>query len=275
MTPPREARPVLPTFVPGPEEAAGLDPFLDWLLHKGGVTAFAYRAAVLQRRLPACLRQLRVPTTGAARDLLERRPELLPFALSAVLIGVSEFFRDHAVFDQLASHILPELVRRKGGGRVCSVGCSAGQELYSVAILLAEAGGLEKSEMLGVDCRPDAIVRASVGAFANDELDSVDPRRLARYFRAEGGRWIARTELRARMRWQAADLFAFEMGGAWDLILFRNVAIYLDDVYTARVWERLVSRLAPGGFLVAGKAETPPAALPLRRVAPCLFKRVS
>lgn len=249
-----------------------MEPFIDWLLKRGGVAGDAYRPAAMQRRLAACLRQLRVGSPAAARELLERRPELATAALSAVLIGVSDFFRDEPVFAALGNQVLPALLGARGRARVCSVGCSAGQELYSVAIQLAELEGLKRSELLGVDCRRDAITRGISGVFGSHELGGVDAHRLTRFFLAEEDSWRIRADLRERTRWRIADLFSFEPGGGWDLILFRNVAIYLEDEHLLQAWERLVTSLAPGGFLVTGKAEKPPASLPLRRVAPCIYQ---
>ena len=59
--------------------------------------------------------------------------------------------------------------------------------------------------------------------------------------------------------------------GPWDVILFRNVAIYLNPEHTVGLWERLAEQLRPGSVLVTGKAERPPAGLPLRRLFPCIY----
>lgn len=254
----------------GPDDGS-LDPLLAWMLERAGLRPSAYRPAAMQRRVSACLRQLRVASANSARELLERKPELLSFALNAVLIGVSEFFRDRAVFDYLEESALPELLRTREGLRVCSAGVSGGQELYSVAMLLAEAGVLGQSELLGVDCRADAIRRAGEGLFNADDMAGVEPSRLERFFRPAGARWSVLPELTQRMHWRVQDLFAFDAGGACDLILFRNVAIYFNEKHGVDVWTRLCGQLVPGGVLVTGKAEKPPASLPLTRLAPSIY----
>jgi len=250
-----------------------LDPLMTWMLERAGLKPAAYRPAAMQRRVPACLRQLRVTSPQSARQLLERNPEMLPFALSTVLIGVSEFFRDRTVFDYLESRVLPELMRTRYGLRVCSAGASGGQELYSVAMLLAEAGLLEHSELIGVDCRADAIERAGAGLFGADDMDGVESGRRDRFFHPAGARWAVRPELKKRIRWETCDLLSFEAGGACDLILFRNVAIYFKADHGMAVWTRLCAQLTPGGFIMTGKAETPPSSLPLTRVAPSIYRK--
>jgi Methylase of chemotaxis methyl-accepting proteins len=243
------------------------DPFLVWLLGRFGLDASAYRAAALARRLPSCLRQLRVATACEAKAALELRPELFGKALNSVLIGVTEFFRDRPVFDYLRKDLLPELLSSRHGLRVLSAGCSDGQELYSIAMLLEELGALEESELLGMDCRADAIDRARAGIFHAREAAGLDA------FPSPPVRSGITQALRDRCRWQVGDLLSDIPGGGWDIILCRNVAIYLNEPHAVLLWERLTSALGPDGALVVGKAEKLPPSLPLVRVAANVYRR--
>ena len=252
-----------------------LDPMIAWLLGKSGLKSAAYRASAMKRRVPACLRQLRVESAESACELLERRPELLPIVLNTALIGVSDFFRDQPVFAYLERTVVPLLARLCRPLRVCSAGVSGGQELYSVAMLLAEAGGLADSVLLGVDCRADAIRRAREGCYDDENVRGVTAERRERFFKPEGDLWTVKAELKERIQWHVDDLLAFKAGGAYDLILFRNVAIYFNEPHAHEVWTQLCDQLAPGGFLVTGKAERPPAALPLVRVGPSVYRKLT
>jgi chemotaxis methyl-accepting protein methylase len=193
--------------------------------------------------------------------------------LNTVLIGVSEFFRDPAVFEYLAQSVLPELIKTRRRLRVCSAGVSGGQELYSVAMLLAESGVLEHSDLLGVDCRFDAIRRARAGIYGAVDLDNVTPERRQLFFRQKESRWEVSCSLKKRVRWDVQDLLALDAGGPCDLILFRNVAIYFNDRHGVEAWTRLYDQLAPGGFIITGKAEKPPVELSLIRMAPSVYQR--
>lgn len=250
------------------------DPLLAWLLQQAGLNARAYRPKALERRLAACLRHLGVPSRTAAREVLAARPELVSAALNTVLIGVTDFFRDRAVWDQLARAVIPELLRTRCGLRVYAAGASSGNELYSVAMLLAEAGVIGTSELCGVDCRADAIAAARVGAFSEAAMARVPPEWRTRFFEANWAGYLARPVLTRAMRWEVADLFSFEEMATWDVILFRNVAIYLAEEHAARAWEYLCDQLSPGGVLMTGKAEKPPHYLPLRRLGPALYQRL-
>jgi chemotaxis methyl-accepting protein methylase len=248
---------------------------LKWVFEKSGLEIEAYRSPALDRRLPACLRLLRVPTTEHARDLLERRPDLIPRVLGAILIGVSDFFRDAPVFAEIERHVLPRLLAERERVRVCSLGCSGGQELYSVAMLVAEAGALDRVDFLGLDRRPEAVWRAARGRFAPTEVACLQPERLARFFEPDGTGWRARPDFAARLRWQAGDLLQPLTEAPWDLVLCRNVLIYLRPERSAAVWETLRAALLPGGYLITGKAEKAPPGLPLRRLAPSIYRRAA
>lgn len=255
--------------------SADADPsrgLLGWVIGRAGLEAGVYRHAPLQRRLLACLRTLKVHTAQEARAILETRSDLLPTAISSLLIGVTEFFRDPVVFENLRKHVLPHLARRPGPLRIWSAGCSTGEELYSMAILLAEAGLLDRSFLLGTDCRKDAVEEASLAQYGAAALGCLAPALRERYFEAAGDFWRPVELLRRRVQWKVADLTRRIEEGPWDLILWRNMAIYLNPGPAAMVWKGLAAALAPGGFLIAGKAERPPSDAGLMPAGRCIFR---
>ncbi len=258
-----------------PEEP---DPFFVWLLQQAQLDAGVYRGSALKRRLRACLRALKVASTEEAKALLRREPWLLARALETVLIGVTEFFRDRALFEQLRETILAELLRSRRGLRVCSIGCSDGRELYSVAMLLESLGALDGSVLMGLDCRAEAVALARAGGYALAELETVPPEFRARYFQCDGTRATIAGNLRERTTWVVGDFLKearLADAPVWDLVLFRNLAIYLRPERMATQWGALAAQLSPGGVLVTGKAERPPAALPWERLFHCIYRNNS
>jgi chemotaxis methyl-accepting protein methylase len=269
----KRARPRLPAtraVAARPPERPG--PFIAWVLHRAGLVVESYRGEPLARRLPACLRALHATTEAGARQILEQRPELLAAAISALLIGVTDFFRDGPVFEALRAQALPALAALHRPVRVWSAGCSTGAELYSVAILLAEAGLLEGGFLLGSDCRSDAIAHAQASLYTSHDLRKVDPGLRRRHFDAVGGAWRPAEPIRRHLHWKVADLGRHIEAGPWDMILWRNMAIYLQAESAGPVWRGLTSALAPGGVLVVGKAERPPVELPLVCVKRCVYR---
>lgn len=248
--------------------------FVRWLLTEAGLNADIYRSASLERRTAACLRAIGVASTGAARDLIRNHPDRLPIAVTTLLIGVTDFFRDPIVFDGLRLTVLPELSNRPGPLRIWSAACSSGPELYSLAILLAEAGLLDRSFLLGTDCRTDAIAVAQRGTYTEAQVRSLPARIRTDYFESDEEGWRVAGRLRERVHWHVSDLWSGAEAGPWDIIVWRNAAIYLKPAPVARMISALVAALRVGGFLVLGKAERPPDDAGVVPVSACTYRKV-
>ena len=253
-----------------PSEAA--KPFVAWLFRLAGLSAGHYRPETLRRRLPACLRVLRADSAEHARNILERSPGLVPAAVSALLVGVTSFFRDHEPFEQIRA-LLPDLVDGRRGPNVWSAGCSDGAELYSVAMLVAEAGLLGEAYLLGTDCRPDALRTARAGRYDTAAIRGIPDGLRRRYCEFRDGAWEVDPALRRAVRWRVGDVLTTPDPGGWDAILFRNTAMYMRPEATYPLWIRFEQALRPGGLLMLGKAERPTGAGRLTCAGRCLFRR--
>jgi chemotaxis protein methyltransferase CheR len=249
--------------------------FLAWLFARADLDVTRYKPETLQRRLPACLRALRAATVADARRAIDESPRLARAALSTILIGVTHFFRDADFFDHLAERVLPRLAGRCRRLRIWSVGCSDGPELYSVAILLADLGLLERCDLLGTDCRPDAVERARQGFYDEAALRVIPAAVRGRHMTCEGGHWRVSQRLRDAAQWRAADVIALREPGLWDLVLCRNLAIYLKPQAATGLWRQLEAAVRPGGVLALGKAERPGPAHQFTPLGPCLYRRTS
>jgi chemotaxis methyl-accepting protein methylase len=259
--------------------------FVRWLFRLAGLDARHYRPETLRRRLEACLRAIRAGSIGEARVALARHRELMAPAVASVLIGVTSFFRDPQVFHALAEEVLPQTgagdhdlrARNASPGplNVWSVGCSDGQELFSLAMILDEQRRLPGSYLLGTDCREDAVRHATAGIYPDDAMRSLPAARLTRHFvPLPRDHWQVRPELRAFCRWRCADALSTREPGRWDVILCRNMAMYLQPGSADALWASLESSLAPGGVLVLGKAERPTNTRGLVPVAPCTYRKL-
>jgi chemotaxis methyl-accepting protein methylase len=253
-----------------PEERS----FLRWLLSQARLDLDDYRPETLARRLPACLRMLRAASPAQARALLERNRLLVAPSIDSLLIGVTSFFRDAPIFSNLERVVLPRITE-KHATRIWSAGCSDGAELYSLAMLLAERGVLHRCTLLGTDCRVEATRRAAAGRFVDAQAErDIPPALLSRYFSPDpDGTYVARPLLCARLQWRTADVLHVLEPGPWDLILCRNLAMYLSGDANARLWAALADALRPGGYLVSGKAERPHGTAMLSAVATCIYRR--
>jgi chemotaxis methyl-accepting protein methylase len=249
------------------------DDFYAWLFECGGMNVRHYRRPSLERRTAALLRALDANSLDDARRVIHSEPALLRKAIDTVLLGVTEFNRDAYVFNALREHVLPALRMRGGPLRIWSAACSEGQELYSVAFRLADAGMLEQCELLGTDCRPEAIEAARAGTFPTSDLANLRADECTRYFCADGVQGRITDSIRRMTQWKVADLLAGPEPGPWDLILWRNMAIYLSTDSAELVWRGLANQLRQDGYLVVGKADHPPNTFGLKRLAACIYHR--
>lgn len=263
-----QAETTAPTSLLDEQEIA----FCERLFSLAGLKLSNYRQQSIRRRLPACLRALRVTSPADALARVESQPALVEVAINSLLVGVTSFFRDDAVFLQI-EQLLPALARQRRPLCIWSAGCSDGAELYSLAMLLAERGLLAGSHLLGADCRATAIAAARAGQFDLAAIDTVRPDRRARFFTVAGNRATVVAELRAAARWRVSSLVKQFEPGFWDLISLRNTAIYLRPEVVRGLWQRIEAGLRPNGLLVVGKAERPLGATRLHQVGPCIYQR--
>jgi len=244
-----------------------------WLLEQAGLNLDDYRAETLKRRIPSCLRLLRIESPANIQAAIRRQPHLLMPAISMLVIGVTSFFRDAPVFATLAQSTLPQVLARSSAPRIWSIGCSDGAELYSIGMLLAERGAIQRCTLLGTDCRADAVAAARQGRYDPPAVRGVPQPFLSRYLTFDGAGWYVHPYLRATTQWRSANALAIREPGTWDMILCRNMAIYMQPPAACRLWAGLEQCVRPGGFLVLGKAERPLGAKSLSAVAPCIYRR--
>jgi chemotaxis protein methyltransferase CheR len=182
----------------------------------------------------------------------------------AMLTKETSFFRDLTPFLALESSIVPDLLRQRQRERrlvVWSAGCSTGQEIYSVVMLILEHFPELRSwslEMLASDISEEALGRARSGSYSLLEVNRGLPvAMLLKYFKQNEMEWQLRDEAK-----DMVSFFQLNLVQPWpvlppvDLLLMRNVLIYLDVAARQRVMERVRQALRPNGYLILGSAES-------------------
>ena len=185
-------------------------------------------------------------------------------AVIAMATHETMFFRDRMPFEALRAEILPRLIASRAETRrlrIWSAAASTGQEAYSIAIILSEMGHLLDGwtvDILGTDISPIAIERARDGRYSTFEVQRGLPvRHLLDHFSPAGTEWAILPALRHRVQFRVLNLLEdFGPLGRFDLILCRNLAIYLDPPTKTALFERLAAALAPDGALCLGSSET-------------------
>ena len=182
--------------------------------------------------------------------------------LDAAVNGETYFFRDPASLKAFSEEIAPERLLAAGQDGVLDVwsaGCATGEEAYSLSIVLHERGILpgRRVRILGTDLSPSHVRRARAAVYGPQALRATSPDRRREHFEAaEGGLFRLKPHLVAPVLFEARALLdepAF--GPPFDVILCRNVLIYLDEEARARVVELLAARLKPGGYILLGASD--------------------
>ena len=251
-----------------------LDRIVAALRTRRGIDFGGYRRSTLERRLGARMTALGVrdPLDYLAR--LESDPEEPGALVAAFSINCSSFFRDPVVFEILAQSVLPEILERKARTgsrelRVWSAGCAAGEEAYTLAILVHRAIAVRREEWTGLiiatDIDDGALVEARRGRYALDCLDAMRIGFLQDSFVESDGQYQVRPVIHEMVHFATDDLTAADLRapadsvfGAFDLVACRNVLIYFDRALQDRVLDKLHGALGIGACLVLGSAETIP-----------------
>lgn len=217
------------------------------------------RHYLLDSRLSGLLKSFSLDSLEALGLLLERTPpdqEPWLAVYDAISTGETYFFRDHAGLDLIFPSLIGSHPARSGPVRLLSVGCSSGEEVYTLAILALVAGRLPSVLLEGIDLSSGQIAKAREGVFAQRSVRLVPPGLLERAFIREGHFFRIKDELREVVRFSRENILSFpKPANSYDGILFRNVIIYFEDIVRKKMIEIFYKLIAPGGFLLMGSGE--------------------
>ncbi|WP_456432742.1 CheR family methyltransferase [Thermosulfuriphilus sp.] len=260
-----------------PESEGLLEDILREILRRVGIDFQQYNRNTLKRRLA------RRMALASCKDLQEYLAFLKNDPLEAhclaqeFTIKVSRFFRDKEVFRWLEEVIIPELLKRRQQGalshiRIWSVGCARGEEPYSLAILVDRLKKTTPSEtettvrIFGSDIDSKALKEAQRGVYGLEALKDVSPEILASYFVPLPGNkplFKIRTEIKTMVDFIHHDITSSRTTSPpsgvyheYHLILCRYVLIYCSQGLKGQILKKLHRALAPGGYLILGKAES-------------------
>ena len=249
------------------EEDAALGKILTAIRRGTGVDFTHYKPTTLLRRIQRRAVLRNVAGLREYAELVAAEPAEAEALSEEVLIHVTSFFRDPDVFAALERDVFPRLLAasqsaRQGDGiRVWVAGCSSGEEVYSLAICLAEfldTAGAPQTQvrMFGTDVSRRAIERARAGIYAETIVDDVTPERLARFFQKTERGYEILKDVRDRCVFATHDIARDPPFSRMDLISCRNLMIYLAPALQQRILPMFHYAMNEPGYLVLGTAET-------------------
>lgn len=248
-----------------------LDGFIQGLQARHQLDVSAYDSAFLNQSVA---RRMEAAGFASMEDfaghLAEHRKEAEEFH-GSLRVGHSGFFRNPLTFALLEQRILPDLLKnhQQNGGaelRIWSAGCAAGQEAWSVAILLDELTRAQAPALsyriFASDLSEQALATAEAGVYSADSMGNVRLRQLGDCFTRQGECFSIVPRLRDKVDFSVYDLLdehssspQASIYGDFDLILCCNLLFYYRPVIQQRILDKLCRDLVPGGFLVSGETE--------------------
>ncbi len=254
-----------PAEVEAPVQAA-LDRIVVLLRDRSGNDFSLYKTNTLFRRIERRMGVHQIGSITLYATFLAENPQELDLLFHELLIGVTRFFRDPAVWTQLRGEIFPALFARHPKGlalRAWVAACSTGEEAYSLAISFKEALAQVQPpahfslQIYATDLDPDAIDAARKGCFLPNIAADVDAEQLARYFVAdEAGGYRLTKPIREMVVFATQNIISDPPFTKLDLLFCRNLLIYFSSGLQKRLLPLFHYALRPGACLVLGSAET-------------------
>jgi chemotaxis methyl-accepting protein methylase/PAS domain-containing protein len=250
----------------GTDGSEALDEILGLLRNRSGNDFSLYKVNYLTRRFERRLVMHRLQGLAEYAAYLRSNAEELDLLSHELLIGVTQFFRDPEIWDELRDKVFPELFARHPGGanlRAWVPACSTGEEAYSLAMVFREALARSRPEawftlrIFATDLGRGAIEQARKGVFPESIARTVGPSRLKDFFAREAdGSYRVLEPIREMVIFAHHNLLSDPIFSGVDFLCCRNLLIYFGAALKERTLRLLCHALSPGGFLLLGGAES-------------------
>ena len=241
---------------------ASFETLLVHLKENRGFDFTGYKRSSLTRRVDRRMCQVGVSDYAEYLDYLEVHTEEFTALFNTILINVTGFFRDVEAWEYLRAEILPRVLAVKAPDevlRVWSAGCASGEEAYTLAMILAEALGVDefrqRVKIYATDVDEEALTHARHATYDERQVRAVPDELRERYFDQVGGRFSFRKDLRRSVIFGRNDLVQDAPISKIDLLVCRNTLMYFNAETQSHILSRLHFALAPAGVLLLGKAE--------------------
>jgi two-component system, chemotaxis family, CheB/CheR fusion protein len=231
------------------------------LMKERGVDFREYKPTTLGRRITRRMDATKCADIDCYLKELDRRADEYGKLIDSILINVTEFFRDSEAWNVIRDEVMPRIMSEKRPGdqlRIWSAGCAAGQEPYSLAMMASEAIGSKLADydvrIYATDIDDDALTTARRGEYESSAVESAPSDLLEKYF-TRNVRWTVNRNVRKMVIFGRHNLVTDAPISHVDLIVCRNVLIYMGSELQNRVLSMFHYGLQPRSFLFLGRAE--------------------
>lgn len=222
-----------------------------------------YKRPTLLRRIGRRVRVLKLDSLEGYYEYLKAHKEEVQILYKEFLIGVTKFFRDFKVWELLQSEVISEIIASKEDGdiiKIWDVGCSTGEEPYSLGILFLDEIEKQKKDIslkiFATDISQDHLDIAGRGTYSENVLSDLSSERLRKYFRKQSENFIVKDNLRKCIIFSNHDITNDPPFKNMDMVMCRNLLIYLQNDVQSKVIHLLHYALKQDGILTLGSSES-------------------
>lgn len=222
-----------------------------------------YKQTTIRRRILRGMVQKNLKNIEDFYNYLNENPAEVDILFEDILIPVTDFFRDSNTFDKLCKKIFVDLTQHKTNNeilRLWVVGCSSGQEAYTLAICVHEffetQNDRTKVQIFATDISEKVIIKARTGIYSQTEVANISPERLAKFFTKTDGGFLITKSIRDLCVFANHNILVDPPFANIDLISCRNVLIYMDTFLQRKVMATFHYALQKSGILLLGKSES-------------------
>ncbi len=243
----------------------------DLILQLQGVDVSKYDETFLNKSIQKRITETHCNSVQEYCALLEQKSNEGEYFLNSLHISYSEFFRNTLTYSALEHIVLPSIALQKRSTkqkeiRIWSAACAAGQESYSLAMLMEELknGDCEtiKYRIFATDQDQTQVIEAQKGQYTAEALNNLSLKRFNQWFTQLGNNYIVKQELKANIDFSVFDLFSEQLGcppasifGDFDLVVCANLLFYYKHEYQKMILEKTSGCRANGGYLICGETE--------------------
>ena len=247
------------------KDKSSLDKIIILLRTSTGNDFSLYKKNTVYRRIERRMSIHKIDKISSYVHFLQQNPKEISILFKELMIGVTNFFRDAALWDKLQDSVIPNILNRQHDGTVLRAwipGCSTGEEAYSLAIVFKEA--LEKVsphsgfslQIFATDLDSDAIESARKALFNINIAADVSPARLSRFFTKTDDGYRVNTEIREMVVFANHNIIMHPPFTKLDILSCRNLLIYMDQELQKKILGLFYYSINPEGYLVLGSAES-------------------
>lgn len=213
-----------------------------------------YKETQMKRRLTSLRDKRGCSSFAAYFKAMMQDGQLLEEFKDRVTINVSEFWRNPNRWEVLERRFIPELLAERPRLKCWSAACSTGEEPYTLAMILAEAGA-ERTVIKATDIDAGVLEKAREGRYGERSVRDVPGPYLDKYFERDGQDYVVSERLKKMVHFEQGNLLLDKFEDNHDLIICRNVMIYFTEPAKQDLYHRFAAALRPGGILFVGSTE--------------------